>query len=247
MKKRMILLLVAAVATSFVISCTPMDFPIAYISCDTNASDANGYLTGTTGSPSIVGGGYRGNCCRSSHNDDDHDADDFRKTGPVPTGDFWLGMNLMYENNYVNTSDNVKWLWIQGQNSEKVESGHFELIYGRDTVPNVLNMRVQLNKGGAGFNGGTDIVHYFEVPYVKGQWMSVSVMVKKSTGAGHLNPDGIIQVSVNGNVVFEDRNTITGEMYGNIHIPGMNGTADQAPGAGWWRVDEIRLYNWVPL
>lgn len=215
---------------------------LAYISCDSDASDSLSYLTTTTGTPSIVAG-HTNNACRSSHNDDDSDADDFRKIGSAPSGNIYVRYWVKYEDEYVNTSSNVKLLWIEGSTS-----GHLEFIYSSDPEPyaGTMPLRCQLSGGGAGFDGGTDVVDYFSTSYTKGEWMEVVIWIQKSTGAGSLNSDGIVRIWMDDGLVYEDLDAVTGLMDGLIHIPGINGTSDQATGHGWWQIDEIELHDSIP-
>src|SRR3989339_1746964 len=217
---------------------------IAYVDCENRIIDSLVYFTSTTGNPSYATGGVSGSACRSAHNDDDGDSDDFRElsySGFPASGVFYTSFYLKYEPQYVNTSSNVKWVWIQGNTS-----GHLELIYSVDSTPGRLDLRMQLGTGGAGFDSGTDGSKYFNVNYTKGNWMHVEFYIRKSSGTGNLNPDGIVRLTINGSVVFEDLHTVTGAMNGLIHLPGINGTADQASGHGWWQLDELRVHDSLP-
>jgi len=212
---------------------------LAYVSCDANSDDSLGYLTITTGTPTIVSG-YQGNACRSSHNNDDGDADDFRKIGTALSGNIYVKYFIKYEAEYANTSNNAKLVWVEG-----ATSGHSELIFSGDDTPGQIDFFWQLSGGDAGFDAGTDITKYFNISYTKGEWIKVEVYIQKSTGGG-ANADGIMRFTVNNSVVFEDLDAVTGIMDGLIHIPGINGTADQVTGHGYWQIDEIELHDSIP-
>lgn len=218
---------------------------IGQMDCENNLIDSiYDFLFTGYECPSYVSG-HTNEAARSAHNDDDCEAAQHSLVIGIGGGvegphtyswaseELYIKWWAKYEAAYINSSDNVKIFW-------NGSGAHNEIILDSG----MATLRWQLSGSGSGWSSG--ITKYSSnFGDIKGTWTKFEIYIKQSTGAGHLNADGMQWIKVNGDYVIYEDDVKTGEPDAMVS-PGINGTADQATDHGWWQIDDYEVWDGIP-
>ena len=221
---------------------------ISYMSFDNTHVDTYGFMTTENSQYGTFVPGYSGQCFRSSHAGDDGSgtADYVIKTasssGPWPaSGELYIKFYYMFESSYELTSTNVKWLRGNSTNP------YIQTICRTLTDTSISFLHYWGPIPDVGFDCGTDLGKY---PGASGQtfrgtWMKVELYFKLSSGDNYDNCDGISWLKIDGTLIYEYTNIKTGQPTGWAS-PSINAISNQESGKGWWRIDEMEIWDGDP-